>query len=98
MLVIAIVAVTLAIKVEIRRRADRFLALDDYHHQACIELIVRAGGPVCKLGMREPDIDRIFRMRGEEDWLNYQASKYHAELALKYEGAARTPWLPVVHD
>jgi hypothetical protein len=87
MVAVTIVGSVSATFVGLGKRADRFRALAKYHGEQVLDLETVADGRFRVVG----------HTRDGEPVVQTTVCR-HAELAQKYERAARYPWLPVAPD
>jgi hypothetical protein len=99
MIALALLAGLLGTASAIERRVESFNRLAPYHVQAGHVLIDAAGGPpLCGTGLTVRDFENFFCARGPDQCRAYRAACYHFDLAKRYRGAAKHPWLPAAND
>ena len=99
MLVVALVGLAFGIAVLVQRRGKEFEWLSTYHRCLGLRLRSEALGMLdIMVHLSEVQKEEGCRKSGSRNAQAYDASKYHAALALKYHKAAKCPWIPVAPD
>jgi hypothetical protein len=98
MVFVALLAVSMGIDRELRRRGQSYRERALYHLGASQQLGNEGRSFLCTFGMSERQIEAIEARRAPEQRLALSASEYHKRLHKKYQLACERPWLPVGSD
>jgi hypothetical protein len=99
MIFVAIVAVSMGVGVELRRRSQVFHRMAEYHSAASHQLADEGRYHFCGYGRSSEQIETYnARAKTADEKLALAASEYHESLRGKYESASRWPCLPIDPD
>jgi hypothetical protein len=97
MVLVFIVAASLAARGELQRRRQSFMARAEYHEAARRQLESECRG-FCMFGLTHERIAAVERELNRARETRSDAIEYHAILGARYRAGAGRPWFPIRSD